>query len=162
MTTALQNQMIQAIALSEFQPINGQMPKAFSDLDFVWADCIIETAEDKGVFTSLVNAGLAKHCGNKGRDASVALTEKGYEVFLANNQLKQNTRKLIATFSEATYSVEHSITMMDKRTGSATSVSVVRVDDNSCMVVGNAQDVMFIIGEVAAGGSEGLLSVSVA
>lgn len=35
MTTVLQNAMIKAIALSEYQPINGAMPEQFSDLDWV-------------------------------------------------------------------------------------------------------------------------------
>jgi hypothetical protein len=81
MTTALQNDLIDAIAHSEFQPTNGGTPKTFEDTDWVWAEFIIQTAEDKGVFTSLVNAGLAQHNGHKGNDACVRLTEAGFEAF---------------------------------------------------------------------------------
>lgn len=81
MATDLQAQMIKAIATSEFTEVNGAVPKQRSDIGWVWADCIIENSQDKGVFTSLINAGLAEHCGNKGRDAGVTLTEAGFEVY---------------------------------------------------------------------------------
>lgn len=83
MTTALQTSMIKAIARSEFTAVNGAKPDSLADIGWVWADCVIETAEDKGVFTSLVNAGLAQHCGSKGRDASVTLTQAGFDAYLA-------------------------------------------------------------------------------
>jgi hypothetical protein len=81
MTTKLQNQMLIKIAESEFQPTGGSVPGSFDDLDWVWADCIIEDAEDKGVFTSLQNAGLVKHSGHKGRDAAVCLTLDGFNEY---------------------------------------------------------------------------------
>jgi hypothetical protein len=81
MTTELQNKMLSKIAECEFQPTNGSAPASFSELDWVWADVIIEDAEDKGVFTSLVNAGLAEHSGNRGRDAGVRLTEAGFNAY---------------------------------------------------------------------------------
>lgn len=83
MTTKLQAAMIKKIALDEFQPTNGGEPACFDDLGWVWADSVIEDAEDKGTFTSLVNAGLAQHCGNKGRDASVRLTLAGFDAYKA-------------------------------------------------------------------------------
>jgi hypothetical protein len=78
--TTNQVNLINAIAFSEFQPVNGAKPEKFEDTDWVWADCIIETNADKGTFTSLVNAGLAQHTG-KGRDAGVRLTKAGFDVF---------------------------------------------------------------------------------
>lgn len=81
MTTKLQSSMLAKIAESEFQPTNGSIPSSFDELDWVWADCIIEDAEDKGVFTSLVNAGMVEHSGNKGRDACVRLTETGWNAY---------------------------------------------------------------------------------
>ena len=47
------------------------------DVGYIWADCIIEDATDKGVFTSLLNAGMVEH-GGKGRDAAVNLTDAGF------------------------------------------------------------------------------------
>lgn len=79
--TINQANMINAIAFSEFTPVNGDHPGSLADIDWVWADDIIQTAADKGTFTSLVNAGLAKHNGHEGRDACVTLTEKGFSVF---------------------------------------------------------------------------------
>jgi len=81
MTTPLQTEMIKAIATSEFTEVNGAEPTSVSDIGWVWADMIIDNAQDKGVFTSLVNAGLAEHSGNKGRDACVTLTEAGFQVY---------------------------------------------------------------------------------
>ena len=79
--TIKQAHMINAIAFSEFTPVNGDHPNSLEDIDWVWADAIIENQEDKGTFTSLVNAGLAEHNGHSGRDACVTLTEKGFAVF---------------------------------------------------------------------------------
>lgn len=85
MTTELQTKMIRKIALNEFQPnLNGAMPSEFSQLDWVWADEVIENAADKGTFTSLINAGLAEHDGNEGRDACVRLTQSGYAAFVSS------------------------------------------------------------------------------
>jgi hypothetical protein len=81
MITPLQTQMIIKIARSEFTTVNGAVPKSLTDIGWVWADMIIEDSEDKGVFTNLLKNNLAKHCGNKGRDASVTLTEDGFKVF---------------------------------------------------------------------------------
>lgn len=77
MTTKLQQAMLAKIALSEYTPANGSEPETNDDVGQVWADCIIEDAEDKGVFTSLLNAGLVKHEG-QGRDACVYLTDAGF------------------------------------------------------------------------------------
>ena len=78
--TKLQAAMIQAIALDECNPLNGGRPEIAADA-FTWASQIIRTPEDKGVFTSLQNAGLAWHNGCDGMDAVVKLTKKGFEVF---------------------------------------------------------------------------------
>lgn len=79
--TTLQAQMIKDIALNEMTALNGAMPETLSDIaDGVWADCVIETKQDKGTFTSLMNAGLVDHSG-RGEDAIVGLTKEGFEVF---------------------------------------------------------------------------------
>lgn len=83
MTTALQAAMIKNIARSEFTAVNGAEPQGLTDIGWVWANTVIETAEDKGVFTSLVNAGMTQHCGNKGRDACVTLTQSGLDAYKA-------------------------------------------------------------------------------
>ena len=79
--TNLQAAMLRKIARSEFTTVNGAEPAALEDVDWVWANVIVEDAEDKGVFTSLVNAGLAEHSGHKGRDAAVTLTEAGFAAY---------------------------------------------------------------------------------
>jgi hypothetical protein len=79
--TINQANMINAIAFSEYQPLNGDEPMKFDDTDWIWANCIIETSADKGTFTSLVNAGLAQHNGHNGDDACIRLTEDGFKVF---------------------------------------------------------------------------------
>ena len=81
MTTPLQNAMLKKIARNEFTSVNSCEPETLGDIGWVWADCVIEDSQDKGVFTSLINAGLVKHSGNKGRDASVTLTEAGFVAY---------------------------------------------------------------------------------
>lgn len=83
MTTTGQFQMLRDIARSEYQPRNGAEPESFDDLDWVWAEMIIETSADKGTFTSLVNAGLAEHNGHDDDDACVRLTEAGFNAYKA-------------------------------------------------------------------------------
>lgn len=79
--TPLQAAMIKLIARNEFTKLNGGEPEKHGDIGWVWASSVIEDAQDKGVFTSLVNAGLAEHCGNKGRDACVTLTVAGFKAY---------------------------------------------------------------------------------
>lgn len=79
--TPLQQAMIRKIARNEFTPVNGAIPENAANTE-TWANVIIESAEDKGVFTSLKNAGLVWHSGENGRDAGVGLTEKGFQVFV--------------------------------------------------------------------------------
>lgn len=79
--TPLQQAMLLKIARSEFTTINGGIPGNASETE-TWADAIIESAEDKGVFTSLKNAELVWHSGEK-KDAGVGLTEKGFAIYQA-------------------------------------------------------------------------------
>ncbi len=76
MTTILQIEMINAIATDELTPLNGGEPTSHKDAT-TYADCIINTNQDKGVFASLLNAGLVWHSGS-GRDATLGLTEAGF------------------------------------------------------------------------------------
>jgi hypothetical protein len=78
--TKLQAEMIINIAENEFTAINGAEPKLLEDIDWVWADCVIENSIDKGVFTSLLNAKLVNHRG-KGSDSVVTLTDLGFEEY---------------------------------------------------------------------------------
>ena len=71
--TPLQAAMLKKIATDELTSVNGAEPESVEETE-TWAEMIIETAQDKGVFTSLLNAGLAIH-GGKGRDAVVSLTD---------------------------------------------------------------------------------------
>lgn len=77
--TDLQNDMLKKIARSEFTAINGDEPETWMDTE-TWADTIIETPVDKGVFTSLLKENMVEHLGS-GRDAYVRLTFKGMEAY---------------------------------------------------------------------------------
>lgn len=77
--TPLQQDMLYKIARSEYTTVNGAVPKNAQETE-TWADTIIETAEDKGVFTSLKNAGLVWHSGEE-KDAGVGLTEAGFLLY---------------------------------------------------------------------------------
>lgn len=79
--TELQKAMLVKIARSEYTSINGAMPENPYDT-LTWQDTIIETAQDKGVFTSLLNAGLV-YSNGRGQEASCQLTEKGFAQYLA-------------------------------------------------------------------------------
>lgn len=79
MITQLQKEMLRKIATNELTPVNGAEPKSANEAE-TYADCIIETAQDKGVFTSLMNAGLVWHSGS-GRDAVVGFTDKGFNEY---------------------------------------------------------------------------------
>lgn len=79
MPTPLQMAMLKRIARDELTPVNGREPDNASDAT-TYADCVIQTARDKGVFTSLINEGLVWHAGKK-RDAIVGLTEAGFKVY---------------------------------------------------------------------------------
>ena len=81
MATALQAEMLINIAENEYTSSNGAQPLTFGEVEWVWADVVIENARDKGTFTSLVVAGLAKHDGNVGKDACVTLTEEGFNEY---------------------------------------------------------------------------------
>ena len=80
-TTKLENEMLNKIARSEFSTLNGANPTSLNEIGWIWADTIIENAEDKGVFTSLLKKGLVEHSGGPKSDAGVALTASGFEVY---------------------------------------------------------------------------------
>lgn len=73
--------MIKNIATNDMTMTNGATPVTLDDIGWVWADCVLESKEDRGTFTSLVNAGLARHDGSKGREACVTLTQAGLDLF---------------------------------------------------------------------------------
>jgi hypothetical protein len=78
--TENQKSFLKKMAFHEMTPLNGARPASADDTEN-WADCIIETSADKGTFTSLMNKGLVDHNGAPGRDAGVAMTDLGFEVF---------------------------------------------------------------------------------
>lgn len=82
--TTLQNAMLKNIAKSDFTDVNGSEPRTLDDVGNVWADDVISSAEDKGVFTSLLRAGLVEHqaFANK-RDNTVSLTQAGFDAYKA-------------------------------------------------------------------------------
>lgn len=81
MSTPLQAAMLRKIARNELTPVNGAEPQDRTEAE-TFADCVIESAEDKGVFTSLLNANLVWHSGT-GRDAVVGLTDAGFTFYKA-------------------------------------------------------------------------------
>ena len=80
--TDLQKAMIIKIARSEYSVVNGAIPESIDDVGQIWADCIIEDAEDKGVFTSLLKEKLVFHTGPHDPDAGCGLTDKGFQEYL--------------------------------------------------------------------------------
>lgn len=81
MVTALQARMLTRIARDELTELNGDEPETAAQAS-TYADRVIEDAEDKGTFTSLLNAELVWHAGKK-RDAIVGLTEAGFAAYKA-------------------------------------------------------------------------------
>lgn len=82
--TKLEAEMLSKIARSDFAVANGGEPETLDDIGEVWADVIIETPRDKGVFTSLQGKGLAAHSGGPKREAGVWLTQAGFEAYKAS------------------------------------------------------------------------------
>ena len=81
--TTLQKKMIIKIAENEMAPGNGSKPKTFEETGDVWTDCVVEDAEDKGVATSLVNAGMVEMtCYKNKRDNTICLTKAGFFEYL--------------------------------------------------------------------------------
>ena len=93
--TPLQQAMLRKIAQSEYTGVNGTMPQNAEETE-TWADTIIETAEDKGVFTSLKNAGLVWHSGEK-KDAGVGLTEEGFRLYQSIEERLSKVQVDVAT-----------------------------------------------------------------
>jgi hypothetical protein len=50
--------------------------------NLTWQEMIIETAQDKGVFTSLLNSGLVWSNG-RGKEAACGLTDSGFAAYKA-------------------------------------------------------------------------------
>lgn len=89
--TDLQKKMLIKIARSEYTSINGSEPNNYYETE-TWANVIIESAQDKGVFTSLVNADLAIYLGY-GEDAGVRLTKSGFDAYKKIVNLRNSGRK---------------------------------------------------------------------
>jgi hypothetical protein len=79
MMNPLQEQMILKIAHSAMNTAKGKPYRALETN--TWADVIIESAEDKVVFASLVKDGLARH-SSKALCAGVCLTEAGFAAYM--------------------------------------------------------------------------------
>lgn len=76
--TPLQAEMIKAIARSEFTQINGREPDSPNETE-TWTDEIVNTAQEKGVWASLFNAGLITGMGGAG--GFTRLTQKGFDAY---------------------------------------------------------------------------------
>lgn len=80
--TELQVAMLVKIAEDLHTPLNGEVPDNHEDAT-TFAEMVIESAQDKGVFTSLMNAGLVWHLKD-GKDSTCGLTGKGFEIYKAS------------------------------------------------------------------------------
>jgi hypothetical protein len=80
--TPLQEAIMNKSALNEYTSVNGAEPQSAAETE-TWAEMIIESPTDKGVFTSLQNQGLVWYnVGPQKREEVVGLTEKGFQIFL--------------------------------------------------------------------------------
>ena len=88
--TTLEASMINRIVHDLYQPLNGAEPESFDQLSEIWADCLIENNQDKGVVGSLVKKGLVgatgfipgKLDGKLRNDAGIWLTQAGWDVYV--------------------------------------------------------------------------------
>ena len=78
--TSLQAAMLKKMARSEYTELNGAEPESLADVGALWADCIIETQQDKGTYTSLIASGMVTK-SSKGKDAAVGLTQLGFNTY---------------------------------------------------------------------------------
>ena len=79
--TAGQAQMLKNIMCNEHQPLNGAVPKQFTDIREIWASEVVRSGADKGTLTSLINAGLVVHWG-RGADSCVRMTQEGWDAIV--------------------------------------------------------------------------------
>ena len=86
--TELQFKMMNAIATSEFNGVDGNVDSLSDHTDTrTWLNMIVETPEQKGVLTSLQNKGLVEtFLDSNPSDNLVALTEEGFELFKQLNK----------------------------------------------------------------------------
>jgi len=81
--TKLQFNLLSKIVEDDYTNFNGNAKALLESNDHnestTWASSILETAQDKGTFTSLLNANLVWHTSD-GRDSRVGLTKTGFEV----------------------------------------------------------------------------------
>ncbi|WP_347990393.1 hypothetical protein [Methylomonas sp. AM2-LC] len=92
--TELQVIMLKKIATSEFTHLNGAEPACATDTQ-TWADAVIESNEDKGTFTSLMNAGLVKHSGYD-TEKTVELSDQGFSVYMQVKGIQNYKTLLLA------------------------------------------------------------------
>ena len=79
--TTLQATMLKQIAESEHNQFNGGIPKTLSDVGQIWTRTIVKTIQDKGTFTSLINAGLVWSYWAGTSDAVIQLSPEGFEAY---------------------------------------------------------------------------------
>lgn len=86
--SAIHFRVIRNIARSEYTSANGAEPTSIKDIDYVWANCVIETSNRKEVaaLEALVKAGYVAKDNGVGADSCVTLTEAGYEAYQANKE----------------------------------------------------------------------------
>ena len=81
--TELQLKLLSKIVEDDYTSFNGNAKALLESNDpnesTTWASSILETAQDKGTFTSLLNADLVWHT-SEGRESKVGLTKTGFEV----------------------------------------------------------------------------------
>lgn len=80
--TSLQAAMLKKMARSEYASANGTEPETIDDVGPLWTDCIIETKQDKGTYTSLINAGMVTRPSG-GKDGACEMTQLGFDTYKA-------------------------------------------------------------------------------
>jgi hypothetical protein len=81
--TELQYNLLVKMLEDDFTNFNGDAKALLESNDpnesTTWASGVLETAQDKGTFTSLLNADLVWHT-SEGRESKVGFTASGFEI----------------------------------------------------------------------------------
>ena len=87
-TTANEATILRSIARNEFSPGNGAEPESFADCGPVWSNCLdgIPARAIPGVVASLSKKGLVLCSGGRADEATVALTQAGFEAYKAGGK----------------------------------------------------------------------------
>ena len=80
---AIHAQILRNIARSEYTNVNGAEPSSLKDIDYVWMNCVVDTAKEKDAIAELMKAGLVTKDKGVGADACVSLSREGFYAYKA-------------------------------------------------------------------------------